>query len=192
LHFGFKFDNLDYSSYWRLGMTQELIDLRNSIMAGRYQDALAIVDDLEWMSKKATLRNIKSYLIRMIAHLIKNQVEQRLTTSWAASIGYSVIEIQDLNLMDNKKSHYIKQDEWDSFLENAFKDAILSASGEVAKGVYKPSQLLNMVDKEQIISIAKGLLDLTYSHSESTLRDVIYEEFSQLPGGEDWSFEMES
>lgn len=173
-------------------MTQELIDLRNSIMAGRYQDALAIVDDLEWMSKKATLRNIKSYLIRMIAHLIKNQVEQRLTTSWAASIGYSVIEIQDLNLMDNKKSHYIKQDEWDSFLENAFKDAILSASGEVAKGVYKPSQLLNMVDKEQIISIAKGLLDLTYSHSESTLRDVIYEEFSQLPGGEDWSFEMES
>lgn len=173
-------------------MTQELIDLRNSIMAGRYQDALAIVDDLEWMSQKATLRNIKSYLIRMIAHLIKNQVEQRLTNSWAASICYSVIAIQDLNLMDNKKSHYIKQDEWDSFLENGFKDAILSASGEVANGVYNPSQLLEIVDKAQIISIAKRLLDLTYSHSESTLRDVIYEEFSQLLGGDDWSFERGS
>lgn len=42
-------------------MTQELIDLRNSILQGRYADALAIVDELDWMSKKATLRNIKSF-----------------------------------------------------------------------------------------------------------------------------------
>ena len=111
---------------------------------------------------------------------------------WAAAIGYSLIEIQDFNLMDNKKSHYIKQDEWDSFLENGFKDAIFSASCEVVNGVYKPLQLLNIVDKDRIISIAKGLLDLTYSHSESRLRDVIYAEFSKLPGGEDWSFERES
>ena len=67
-------------------MTQELIDLRASIIEGRYEDALTIVDELDWMSKKATLRNIKSYLVRMLIHLIKNQVEQRLNNSWAASI----------------------------------------------------------------------------------------------------------
>ncbi|MDH6059092.1 hypothetical protein NWP17_01300 [Chrysosporum bergii ANA360D] len=33
-------------------MTQELTDLRNSIIQGRYADALAIVDELEGMSKK--------------------------------------------------------------------------------------------------------------------------------------------
>ena len=60
-------------------MTQELIDLRNSILEGRYADALEIVDELDWMSKKATLRSIKSFLVRMLIHLIKNQVEQRLT-----------------------------------------------------------------------------------------------------------------
>ena len=63
-------------------MTQELIDLRASILEGRYTDALAIVDELEGMSKQAILRNIESFINRMLIHLIKNQVEQRLTNSW--------------------------------------------------------------------------------------------------------------
>jgi hypothetical protein len=33
-------------------MTQELIDLRTSILEGRYADALAIVDELEGMSNE--------------------------------------------------------------------------------------------------------------------------------------------
>ncbi len=71
-------------------MTQELIDLRNSILEERYQDALAIVDELEGMSKQAILRNIESFLVRMLIHLIKNQVESRLTNSWVASISDAV------------------------------------------------------------------------------------------------------
>ena len=43
-------------------MTQELIDLRNSILEQRYTDALAIVDELEGMSKKAIIQQIKSFL----------------------------------------------------------------------------------------------------------------------------------
>jgi hypothetical protein len=43
-------------------MTQELIDLRNSILEQRYTDALAIVDELEGMSKKAIIGQIKSFL----------------------------------------------------------------------------------------------------------------------------------
>ncbi|MGA9382827.1 MAG: hypothetical protein WBV73_29040 [Phormidium sp.] len=52
-------------------MTQELIDLRNSILAGRYEDALAIVDELEGMSRQAILRNIQSYLKILLIYLIK-------------------------------------------------------------------------------------------------------------------------
>lgn len=70
-------------------MTQELADLRASILQGRYADALAIVDELEGMSQQAILRNIESFLVRMRIHLIKNQVEQRLTNSWAASIYFT-------------------------------------------------------------------------------------------------------
>ncbi len=35
-------------------MTQELWDLRKSILDGRYEDALVIVDELELMSRKSS------------------------------------------------------------------------------------------------------------------------------------------
>ncbi len=167
-------------------MTQELIDLRNSIIEGRYTEALEILDELDWMSKKAILRNLKSYLVRMLIHLIKNQVEQRLTNSWVASISDSLIQIQDLNLQDNKTSHYVKPDEWEPMLIDALAAAIRPASVEVLNGRVKPSQLSEMVDRTQIILTAQQLLALTYAHSASILPDIIDEYLTQLPGGQDW------
>ncbi|QYX30337.1 DUF29 family protein [Sphaerospermopsis torques-reginae ITEP-024] len=85
-------------------MTQELIDLRQSILKGRYDDALEMIDDLEEMSKQAFLQKIEAFLLRLVIHLIKNQIEQRLTNSWIASISDSVIQIAKLNVKDNQKS----------------------------------------------------------------------------------------
>jgi hypothetical protein len=167
-------------------MVQELIDLRASILEGRYEDALALVDELAWMSKKATLRNIKNYSIRMLIHLIKNQVEQRLTNSWAASIRDSLLEIQDLNLMDNRTSYYINREEWEPFLETALAAAIRSASVEVRNGAYNPFQLMNLVDQGLILATAQSLIALTYQHPAKTLPAVIDEALSQLAGGEEW------
>ncbi|MCL6750498.1 hypothetical protein KBT16_05685 [Nostoc sp. CCCryo 231-06] len=44
-------------SLGKIAMTQELWDLRKSILDGRYDDALVIVDDLELMSQKSYIRN---------------------------------------------------------------------------------------------------------------------------------------
>lgn len=97
-------------------MTQELIDLRTSILSGRYEDALALLDELEGMSKQAILRNIESFLVRLLIHLIKNQVEQRLTNSWVASILDFLRQIKKLNLKYNRTSYYINSGEWQPFL----------------------------------------------------------------------------
>lgn len=167
-------------------MTQELADLRLSILEGRYSEALAIVDDLEGMGRKGILRNIKSFLIRMLIHLIKNQIETRMTNSWAASIRDSVIEIQDLNLQDNQTSHYLKQEDWESLLEESLSRAISTASVEVRDGAYTPFQLKHLVDAAHILQTAQELLNLTYQHSASDLPDVINEYLSHLPGGKDW------
>lgn len=142
-------------------MTQELIDLKASILAGRYEHALTIVDELEEMSKKSILRNIMSFLIRLIVHLIKNQLEQRLTNSWIASISNSILEIQSLNLKDNQKYYYIKSDEWQSYLEEAIERSIRPASVEVMAGKLKPSQVSSQLDRQQILTISKQLLKLT-------------------------------
>jgi len=167
-------------------MTQELIDLRNSILEERYVDALVIVDELDWMSRKATVRNIKSFLLRILIHLIKNQVERRLTNSWVASISDSLLQIQDLNLQDNKNSYYVKSGEWEPMLIDALAAAIRPASVEVLNGRFRPTHLSELIDKKQIISTAQQLLALTYNHSASDLPDIIDEYLVQLPGGKAW------
>jgi hypothetical protein len=167
-------------------MTQELIDLRASILEGRYEDALVIVDELEGMSKKAILRAIKSFVVRMLIHLIKNQVEQRLTNSWAASIRDSLLEIQDLNLKENKTSYYIKSDEWQPLLDSVLEAAIRTASVEVQGGAYTPFQLSEIVDRTQVMDTAQNLLALTYDYSAEMLPAIIDGNLVHLPGGEDW------
>lgn len=167
-------------------MTQELIDLRTSILEGRYEDALEIVDELEGMSKQSILRNIQSFLERMLMHLIKNQVEQRLTNSWAASIKDSLSQIKRLNLKENKTSYYIKAEEWDEMLEESMKIAITSASVEVMNGQLSPFKLSELVDITLVNSAAKRFIALIYVHSSSDLPDIIDDNLAQLPGGEDW------
>jgi Domain of unknown function DUF29 len=166
-------------------MVQELINLRNCILEGRNEDALTIVDELEGMSKQATLRNIGSFLLILLIHLIKNQVEQRLTNSWAASIANSIRGIKKLNLKDNKTSYYINASEWEPFLEDELEAAIREASREVLEGKLSRAQLHQRVDREQIITIAIQLLSLTYNYSRKELEDAIDEHLAQLPGGED-------
>ena len=168
-------------------MVQELRDLRNCILEGRNEDALFIVDELEGMSKQATLRNIRSFLRVLQIHLIKNQVEQRLTNSWANSIANAIREIKDLNLKDNKTSYYIGTDEWQLFLEDELEISIRLASREVLEGKLSRAQLAKRVDREQIILIATQFLSLTYTYSIKQLEEASDEYLSQLPGGEEWN-----
>lgn len=167
-------------------MTQEFLDLRSSILEGRYDDALAIVDELEGMSKQAIIRNIESFIERLMIHLIKNQIEQRLTNSWANSICDSIRQIKKLNLKDNKTSYYINGEEWQPLLEENLEAAIRPASLEVLNGQLKPKQLSARLDKEQLIEFAHKFIDLTYSYSAKDLPEVVDDLLAQLPGGEEW------
>ena len=163
-------------------MTQELIDLRNSILQGNYPDALAIIDELEGISKQAILRNIESYLKILLIHLIKNQIEQRLTNSWMASIRNSIREIQKINLKENKKSYYVNHDEWENLIEEeVIEDAIADASIEIMNGKYTRSQLSKILDRKPIMSTAITFLFLTYTYSPKELPAIMDDYLSQLP-----------
>lgn len=168
-------------------MNQELIQLRISILEGRYQDALAMIDQLEWMGNQQVLLTIENFLVRLLIHLVKNHVEEKLTNAWAAGILDSVIKIYKLNIKDNKSSFYITKNDWKIYLNDVFEDAVFAASVEVANGAYKPHQLRDILHREKIINIANNFLILTYIYTKDTLRDAIYEELIKLPGGENWS-----
>jgi hypothetical protein len=162
---------------------EELTELRNKIIAGRYSDALAIIDELEEMSRRDIIRKIESYLVRLLAHLIKNQLEERLTNSWIASIRDSLRQIGKLNQM-NKNSYYIKQQDWQPYLEEAIEAAIDDAAVEVFGGTLKPSIVSARVDREQILAFALNLLQLTYEVSGKQLSDRVNTVLEMLPGGE--------
>lgn len=153
-------------------MIQELIDLKQSIIEGRTDDALEIIDDLEGMSKEHILQKIESFLVGLLVRLIKNNVEQRLTNSWVASMRDSLIKIQRLNLKANKTSYYIKQADWGAYLDNAFEDAIYPASIEVLEGAYKPRKLRELVGKNEVLNTANKWLNLTYVCSRQVLNGL--------------------
>ncbi len=100
------------------------------------------------MSRKAIIRNIESYLVLLLAHLIKNQAEQRMTDSWLASIVNAVVQIKKLNQRD-KSYYYIKVNDWNNYLEEAIELASLEAGKEAFLGIYSFEQLLSKFDQDR-------------------------------------------
>ena len=163
---------------------EELLELRGYIEQQNYTEALDLIGEMEDMSRKSILRNIRAYLVRLLVHLIKNQVEQRLTNSWAASIRGSVLEIRDLNLKGNHKSYYIKTDDWQYLLEESFEDAVYEASGEVLSGKHTPLELIEQVDYHYLYKKAQIMLSDTYHYNRRELSVRINAYLATLPDGE--------
>jgi hypothetical protein len=148
---------------------QEILDIRQSILEGRTQDALQLLDELEFMSRKSVIYTIESYLVRLVMHLIKADVEQRMTNSWRHSIRDSVLQIKALNVMDNKRSPYIHNTEWHAYIEEAFIHSISAASVEIADGKYSPTELEHLMHKDRINAHALDMLSRTYTTPKSEL-----------------------
>ncbi len=138
------------------------------------------------MGKQAILRNIESFLVRLLIHLIKNQMEKRLTNSWAASISDSIIQIKKLNLKDNKKSSYIRQGEWLPSIEEAIELAIRPVSIELLSGSLKPAQISTQINRDELVSISQKLINLIYKYPVKQLPDEIDRQLAELAGGEEW------
>lgn len=89
----------------------ELQELRARIEAEDYQGALAIIDELEEMSKDDKLNKIYSYLVVLLIHLIKQNAEQRSTASWERSLKNSLKYIHKTNKRRRSGGYYVSTDE---------------------------------------------------------------------------------
>ena len=137
---------------------EELLELKNLLQKGDIPGALAIVEELEEMSEKDIINNIRSYAIILLLHLIKQAAEKRSTRSWEVSIRNSVLEIQGLNKRLRSRGFYLPTEELRSTLEEAYLQAINRASLEVEEGRYEPAELEQLVNKEEIIDRALNLI----------------------------------
>lgn len=152
---------------------EELIELKEQIVKGDLVAALAIVDELETMSRQDKINTLESFLVVLLVHLIKIQVEQRVTRSWRNSIINSVTQIQIRNRL-GKKSNYIYQ--WDEHYQNKLFTAIRQAAEEVFGGI-EIEELESQIDYSQLQKDAKNLLTITYSQTEREIVNFIRDKY---------------
>lgn len=137
---------------------EELLELKQLLLKGDIKGSLAIVEELEEMSKQDFIDKIRSYAIILLLHLIKQQAEKRTTRSWEVSIRNSVREIQRKNKRRKAGGYYLTPEELYETLEEAFLNAVDEASLEVAEGLYETEELAKLVDKQEIIDRALTLV----------------------------------
>lgn len=139
---------------------EELFALKDLLLKGDIPGALAIVDELEEMSRDDKINNIRSYGVILLLHLIKQQAENRTTRSWELSIRNSVRGIQTKNKRRKSGGYYLNSEELRLALEEAYSEAIDRAAIEVEEGRYETSELEALVNREEVINRALTLISL--------------------------------
>jgi len=137
---------------------EEILELKKLLLQNDIQGALAIVEELEEMSRDDIINEIESYAIVIMAHLIKQEVEGRTTNSWDASINNSVRRILRKNKRRRAGGCYLSNEELLAALEEVYVDAVQEASVEVRQGIYSSKELEEMLAKEDIFIKAFNMI----------------------------------
>jgi hypothetical protein len=137
---------------------EELLELKALLLKGDLKGSLAIVEDLEDMSKNGIISVIRSYAVILLLHLIKQQAENRTTRSWDVSIRNSVREIQRHNKRRKAGGYYLSDEELRETLNDAYLNALDAASLEVEEGRYEVGEIDAIIDKDKVISDAFVLI----------------------------------
>jgi hypothetical protein len=134
---------------------QELHDL---IVCGDYSRALALLEELDTMSREDHVVKIGAYMRVLLIHLIKRHAEGRTTRSWARSIVHAVDRIGHLNARRKAGGTYLDARELRETLEDAWGPALKIAAIEAFRGRRTAGELERLVDREAILAEALALI----------------------------------
>ncbi|QHU99981.1 DUF29 family protein [Synechocystis sp. CACIAM 05] len=133
---------------------EELTMLRQYIETENYRDALALIEEMEEMSKEDKLNKIYIYGVILLLHLIKQAAEDRTTRSWDFLIYNAAKAIQRTNKRRKAGGVYANRAELEEILEDAFDTAIRKAALEAFEGKYSAVELEAQVNKNEILAAA--------------------------------------
>ena len=158
---------------------EEILELKDCLLNHQYGRAMTIVEELELMGRQDKINNLESFLVVLLIHLIKIQVEKRVTRSWRSSILNSLREIQKRNKLGNK-SQYIKSNQWLEHFDAIYPDAIFKAADEAFGGI-EIKELKSLVNLSSLQNITLELLDLTYTLDGDSMVQLICDRFPVGP-----------
>ncbi len=131
---------------------EELWELRQALEAGDMRAALAIVDEMDAMSRDDKIQKIMSYMRVLLVHKIKQAVEDRSTKSWEVSIRQALRQIALVNKRREAGGWYLNDDDLTAFLTEVYESALDWASLEAHEGVYSTEELATMHDRETVLA----------------------------------------
>jgi hypothetical protein len=137
----------------------ELEELRAAVKKHDYVSALQIIDELEEMSKEDKLNKIYSYAVILLIHLIKQEAEQRTTSSWERSILVSVDNIKRTNKRRKSGGYYADRNTLKEIIDEAYDRAIKEASFEAFEGKLSWQELSQKIDLQRIKTQAIALIE---------------------------------
>jgi hypothetical protein len=147
---------------------EELFTLKDLLLKGDIPAALALVEELEEMSRDDKISTVSSYAKILLLHLIKQQAEHRTTRSWEVSIHNAAAAIQSKNKRRKAGGYYLTPAELRTALEEAYPQALNTASLEVAEGRYEPDELEQRLNRVELFDRAFALIVPPDTH-DSTL-----------------------
>jgi hypothetical protein len=129
---------------------EELLELRAAVEQHRYNDALYIIADMEEMAREDKINKIRSFIVVLLEHLIKQHAEQRTTPSWERSILYALDGINDTNTRRSAGGTYMNREEIIAALDEKIPPALRYAAKEAFAGTHTAKQLAAMISAEAI------------------------------------------
>jgi len=139
---------------------EELLELRTCIEQQRYQEALLLIGEMEEMSREDKINKIHSFMVILLLHLIKQQVEKRSTRSWELSILTAVKNIQRINKRRKAGGHYLTLAELQEVIAEEYPLALKAAALEIFEGQYTDEQLSKQVSQAEIEQQALEMIEV--------------------------------
>ena len=140
---------------------EEIWELRRYVEAGDVDAALALLDEMEEMSRDDKITRIRSYMKILLAHLIKRAVEKRTTRSSDVSIRNALDEITTHNKRGKAGAWYLTRDDLIETLGEAYEIALDRAALEAFGGAHTTADIRAMHDPAALLQEALQLLEQT-------------------------------
>jgi len=137
---------------------EELETLRHYIESGDLNGALAVLDEMEAMSKEDKINRVRNYLVVLLMHMIKESIEQRTTRSWQNSIRLALHQIEHHNKRRKAGGYYVPAEDMPQLVAEAMETAIIAASTEVLDGTLSPEEVEERIDRGALV--AQALLSM--------------------------------
>lgn len=126
---------------------EELLELRGHIEQGRYAQALALIGEMEEMSRDDKINEIESFLHILLLHLIKQHAEGRSTKSWEVSIKNSAEGVNRVNKRRKAGGYYLTLDELKQSIDEIYPASLRQASLEAYEGRFSDVELAAQFDE---------------------------------------------